>query len=123
MTSNGKESGSLIAAPIEIKWHSGLPIFASEAFLKSVGGEYGWLGGAEEAGQLRCVLPYTIVRTPGFRMVRFRVETVAWQKELTVQEEKSFLNSAIAYFRSIGADMIIPATNTALFRTYPHGAI
>lgn len=123
MTQTSEESGSLIARPIKIKWHSGLPIFASETFLKTVGDEYGWLGGTDERGQLRCVLPYTIVRKLGFRMVRFRVETVAWQEELSVQEEKSFLDNAIEHFRSIGADMVIPANNTALFRTYPHGAI
>lgn len=122
MTLTYEKSGGLIARPVEIQWHSGLPIFASEAFLKTVGDEYGWLGGIDAAGQLRCVLPYTIVRKPGFRMVRFRVETVAWQKELGVREEKSFLNNAIELFRSIGADMVIPANNTALFRTYPDGA-
>jgi FemAB family len=123
MTSNEKELCSLIARPVQIKWHSGLPIFASESFLKTVGDDYGWLGGVDEAGRLRGVLPYTIVRKPGFRMVRFRVETIAWQEDLTVQEEKLFLNNAIEYFRSIGADMVIPANNTALFRTYPDGAI
>lgn len=123
MTSNGKEAGRLVATPIEIQWHSGLPIFASETFLKTVASEYGWLGGTDGAGQLRCVLPYTVVRKLGFRMVRFRVETVAWQKKITVQEEKSFLNNVVEYFRSIGADMIIPANNTALFRIYPQGAI
>jgi Acetyltransferase (GNAT) domain len=122
MTLNAKESGGMIASPVEIKWHAGLPIFASEAFLKTVGEEYGWLGGTDGAGQLRCVLPYTIVRKPGFRMVRFRVETIAWQKELAVHEEQLFLNNAIEYFRSMGADMVIPANNTALFRTYPQGA-
>lgn len=123
MPSHPNESGSLIASPIDINWHSGLSIFASEPFLKEVGDDYGWLGGTDEAGQLRCVLPYTIVRKPGFRMVRFRVETIAWQQELPVELEKSFLNSATKYFRSTGADMVIPANNTALFRTYPNGAI
>ena len=32
------------ATPIEINWHPGLPIYASESFLKAVGDEYGWLG-------------------------------------------------------------------------------
>ncbi len=55
-------------------------------------------------------------------MVRFRVETIPLEEELDVQEEKSFLNSAVEYFRSIGADMIIPATTNTIFRTYPDGA-
>lgn len=55
-------------------------------------------------------------------MVRFRVETIMLGEELDVQEEKSFLNSAIEYFRSIGVDIVIPATTNTIFRTYPDGA-
>jgi lipid II:glycine glycyltransferase (peptidoglycan interpeptide bridge formation enzyme) len=55
-------------------------------------------------------------------MVRFRVETIFLDQELDEINEKSFLNSAIGYFRSIGADLIIPGTNNAIFRTYPDGA-
>jgi hypothetical protein len=110
------------AKPIEINWHTGLPIFARESFLKAVGDQYGWLGGFSEHDELRCILPYTIVRKAILRMVRFRVETIPLQGELEVQEEKSFLNNAMEYFRSIGADMVIPASNNAIFRTYPEGA-
>ena len=46
-----------------------------------------------------------------------------WKKSLAFEEEKLFLNSAIEYFRSIGADMIIPATTNTIFRTYPDGAV
>jgi lipid II:glycine glycyltransferase (peptidoglycan interpeptide bridge formation enzyme) len=55
-------------------------------------------------------------------MVRFRVETIPMEEGLNIQEEKSFLKDSIEYFRSIGADMIIPASNNAIFRTYPEGA-
>jgi len=110
------------ATPVEINWHPGLPIFASEPFLKAVGDEYGWLGGIDETGNLRCILPYTIIRKAIFRLVRFRVETILLGKELTISAEGSFLNSAVEYFRSIGADMIIPGTNNAIFRTYPDGS-
>lgn len=110
------------ATPVRIDWHSGLPIFASESFLKAVGDEYGWIGGTDESGKLRCVLPYTIIRKAIFRMVRFRVETIPLEGGINVQEEKAFLNSANGYFRSIGADIIIPATTNTIFRTYPDGA-
>ena len=113
----------LSASPVEIDWHSNLPIYASEAFLKTVGDEYGWLGGLDRTGQLRCVLPYTIVEKPFIRMVRFRVETIPIGGELTLFEEKSFLNNVVEYFRSIGADMIIPATTNTIFRVYPDGAL
>jgi hypothetical protein len=107
---------------IAIDWRPELPIFAKESFLKAVGDEYGWLGGFAESGELRCVLPYTIVRKPGLRMVRFRVETIPLVPGFDVAEEKSFLNGTIKYFRSIGADLIIPATTNTIFRTYPDGA-
>ena len=55
-------------------------------------------------------------------MVRFRVETIPIGDGLNIQEEKSFLNDAMEYYRSIGADIIIPATNNSIFRTYPEGA-
>ncbi len=109
--------------PVEIRWNSNLPIYASEAFLGSVGDEYGWIGGTDDSGQPLCVLPYTVVRKPGLRMVRFRVETIPLQPELDEQQERLFLGQAIEYFRGTGADMVIPSGNTALFRTYPTGAV
>ncbi|PYU50397.1 MAG: hypothetical protein DMG48_13855 [Acidobacteria bacterium] len=112
----------LTVTPTEINWHSGLPVFASEPFLKSVSDEYGWLGGHDSSGQLRCVLPYTVIRKPGFHIIRFRTETIPLA-DLAVEEEMFFLDDVVRYFRRSGADMIIPATNTALFRTYPNGAV
>lgn len=105
-----------------MRWTEELPIFARESFLKAVGDEYGWLGGFSESGELRCTLPYTIIRKAIFRMVRFRVETIPIGQGFDIPEERAFLNSAIDYFRSIGADMVIPATTNTIFRTYPEGA-
>ena len=111
------------AKPIEINWHPGLSIYASEQFLRVVGDEYGWLGGFAESGELQCVLPYTVIRKMFIRLVRFRVETIPLGEEPDVHEEKAFLNSTIEYFQSIGADVIIPASTNTIFRTYPNGAI
>ncbi len=111
------------ASRVDINWHPGLPIFASEPFLKAVGDEYGWIGGFDDSGNLRCILPYTVIRKAIFRMVRFRVETIPLGEGLAVEEEKSFLNSAVEYFRSRGMDMIIPATTNTIFRIYPEGAV
>jgi lipid II:glycine glycyltransferase (peptidoglycan interpeptide bridge formation enzyme) len=108
---------------VEIDWNPSLSIYASESFLKAVGDEYGWIGGTDDSGKLLCVLPYTIIRKAIFRMVRFRVETIPLGEELDIRVEKSFLNSAIQFFRSTDADMIIPATTNTIFRTYPDGAI
>jgi hypothetical protein len=112
----------LRATPIEIRWHSGLPVYASEAFLRTVSDDYGWIGGTDGAGELRCVLPYTVIRKAGFRIVRFRLATVPLEGELDLSEEKAFLNNATEYLRSTGVDMIMPGANSAVFRTYPDGA-
>lgn len=113
---------TLKAVPTKIEWHRGLSIYASEPFLKSSGDEYGWLAGVEESGTQRCILPYTIVRKSTVRMVRFRVETILLADDVGIEEEKTFLNGAVDYFRSIGAHLIIPGTTNAIFRTYPTGA-
>jgi peptidoglycan biosynthesis/recognition FemAB-like protein len=118
-----KRVNQLRAAPVEIMWHSGLPVYASEAFLRTVSGEYGWIGGTDGSGRLRCVLPYAVLRKPALRIVRFQVQVISWEQELTVEEEHAFLNSAVACLRSIGADMIMPGTNAAIFRAYPDGAV
>ena len=118
-----KEWNDMRAASIEISWNPELSIYASENFLKTVGDEYGWLGGTDNSGKLRCILPYTIIRKTLVRMVRFRVETILMSEDLSIEEEKAFLNSCIEYFRSIGADVVIPATTNTIFRAYPQGAI
>lgn len=113
---------TLRAELVKIQWDPTMPVFAKPEFLGAVGDEYGWLGGIDESGTQRCILPYTIVRKAGLRMVRFRVETIPGSMGLDVAEEKSFLNSVVQYFRTSGADVIIPPSNNALFRTYPDGA-
>jgi hypothetical protein len=114
---------SISAKPIAIEWDPSLPVFAKEEFLRAAGDEYGWLGGVDEYGKLRCILPYTIVRKLGVRLVRFRDETIPYGGALDIVEERSFLNSVVGHFRSSGGDVIIPASNNAIFRTYPDGAV
>jgi hypothetical protein len=114
---------NLKVQPISIHWNPGLPIYAAESFLKAVGSEYGWLGGIDRSGTLRCILPFTIIDKGPVRIVRFRVQTISIEEDLTLDEEKSFLNDVVEFFRSIGADMIVPATTNSIFRTFPDGAI
>jgi hypothetical protein len=116
------ESTNIEARRIDISWHPGMPIFASGPFLKAVGDDFGWLGGFDRKGELVCILPFTILKKYIVRMVRFRVETIQVKGNLSIAEEKSFLNSAAAYLEKAGADMIIPATTNAIFRTFPDGA-
>jgi hypothetical protein len=110
-------------APIDIKWNPEFSIYASEQYLKSVGHEYGWLGGMDEFGNLICILPYTIIRKSLVRMVRFRIETIPIAREYKIEEEMSFLNQVVEFFRSQSIAIIIPATTNAIFRTFPGAAI
>jgi len=110
------------AIQVNIDWHPGLSIYASEAFLKTVSDEYGWVGGFDDAGKPLCVLPYSVIRKATFRLIRFPTQTISFE-ELNIENEKDFLNKAVEYFRSIGADAIIPATVNTIFRTYPNGAM
>jgi len=115
--------GQLRTAPVPINWHDGLPIPASEQFLRAVGDDYGWIGGFDKAGECRCILPYSIISKLNCRIVRFRHETIPLGNGLEIEAERQFLDMAMEYFRSIHIDMVVPAGNTALFRTYPSGAI
>ncbi len=118
-----KEGDCMRVAPVKIDWHPGLSIYASEQFLKIVGDEYGWLGGFDGTGNLRCVLPYTVVRKGMLRMARFRIETIPVTEELELEKERAFLTQVVEYLRSAGAHMIIPQSTNAIFRTYPEGAV
>jgi hypothetical protein len=115
---------NLTAMPVEIEWHTGMPIYASRELLSAEGEEFGWIGGKDQEGNRNtcCVLPYTIVRRPGLHMIRFKTQTIPLVDDLSVEAEKAFLSSVVDYFRSTGADIIIPSGNTAIFRTYPDGA-
>lgn len=107
----------------DIRWHSDLSIYASEAFLRTAGDDYGWVGGYDQAGTLRCILPYTITRKATVCMARFRTETIPVGDPLMEEEEKAFLNSVVEYFRGRSVDLIIPATTNAVFKTYPDRAL
>jgi hypothetical protein len=109
--------------PVDIHWHPGMPIYASEQYLQAVSEEYGWIGGFDNSGSLRCILPYTIIRKAVVRMIRFRVETITLGDALAIEDEKAFLNGVVECCRSMGADIIIPATTNSIFRTYPAGAL
>lgn len=111
------------ATPVDIDWHPGLSIYASKPFLQSVSNEYGWIGGIDKAGKLACILPYSIIRRSVFRLIRFPTQTIHLEKEIAMEHEKEFLNSAVEYFHSIRADAIIPATVNTIFRTYPDGSL
>ncbi len=113
----------MIVRPVEIDWNPELSIFAAPGFLKAVGDEFGYLGGFDPAGRLLCFLPFTIIKKPFLKIVRFRIETILIEPGLNAEQEKYFLNLVVDYFKNYGADVIIPATTNSIFRTYPDGAL
>jgi hypothetical protein len=119
----GSKAQNLRVAAVDPHWHVGLPIYACREYLELDGSQAGWVGGTDQNGELRCVLPFYVIRKPGFQLVRFRTQTIALAGELGLEEEKAFLSGVVGYFRSSGADLIIPSGNTAIFRVYPDGAV
>ena len=117
-----RKGAAIRTRPIEVRWDPSKSVFAKPEFLQAVGDEYGWLGGFDDSDTLRCILPYTVVRKAGLRLVRFRVETMSTGPSLDVAEEQLFLNGVVRFLRAKGTDAIIPASNNAIFRTYPTGA-
>ena len=109
--------------PVPINWHSGLSIYASEPFLKSVSPEYGWVGGFDESGTLKCMLPYCVIKKSLFRLIRFPVQTIPANGNLDLNDEHQFLNDVVEFLRAFDPDLIIPATFSTVFRTCPDGAV
>lgn len=113
---------NIVAEPVNVEWRPSMPIYASDAFLKSEGDRFGWVGGRDDQARLVCILPYILIEKRGLRMVRFCTATIPLSGELDLEEERGFLSSVVEHFRATGADMIIPSGNSAIFRTYPDGA-
>ena len=108
--------------PVSIQWNPSLPIQSSEAYLRALGAPYGWVGGFDSLGRQRCAAAYSVLKKPFIRMVRFRSGVIPLVEDFGVAEEKEFLNGIVRHFRATMGDMIIPAANNVLFRTYPDGA-
>ena len=108
---------------IDVAWEPHLPIFASERYMRLLGEEYGWLAGVGGDGQYVCILPFVVVEKAMFRLVRFPSETIPLGPALAEETERAFLNGAIDCLRALNVDVIVPATFSSLFRTYPDDAI
>jgi Acetyltransferase (GNAT) domain len=117
-----EERRTMKAIPTAVNWHPDLSIYASEGFLRTAGDEYGWIGGMDDTGNLACVLPYVLIRKAVFRLVRFPVQTILLRGDLAVDREQTFLKGVVSHFQDRGADLIMPSTFNAVFRTYPSGA-
>lgn len=91
-----------------------LPVFATEAYLKSKSEDYGWLKNEH------FVLPFRIERKLIFKRLIFTTETLYLEENLSVEEEKKFLNEVVSFCQEQKlCDVIYKAQANAVFKTYP----
>jgi hypothetical protein len=91
-----------------------LPIFATENYLKSKSDEYGWF---VTDG---FVLPFTIEKKLFIKRLIFTTDTIYLKENLTILEEKEFLNEIISYCKENDiCDFIFKAQSNVVFNIYP----
>jgi len=91
-----------------------LPIFATENYLKSKSENYGWFLTDD------FILPFTIEKKLFFKRLIFTTDTIYLKKNLTLLEEKEFLNDITAYCKENQiCDFIFKAQSNVVFNTYP----
>ena len=105
---------------IKFKWSESHSIFSSEEYLRSISSDYNWIGGFSN-NELVCFVPYTkkyhkIFGKVVFTVAQFQSSTI-YEKEITVEIEKEFLEKAIDLLRNDKVDYIIQPPTYAVFRT------
>lgn len=94
-----------------------LPIFARENYLKSKSDSYGWFVTDD------FILPFTIDKKIIFKRLIFSTETIYRKEQLTLEEEKNFLNEVVNYCKEQKlCDFIFKAQANAVFNVYPNAA-
>ncbi len=94
-----------------------LPVCASEGYLKSAAKTYGWFVSPE------FILPFYTLNRAFTRHMIFTSGPVKNTPATTIQQEKAFLTDVVARCRRMAVDVISQPKTTALFTTYPDGAI
>ncbi len=94
-----------------------LPICASDGYLKSASNTYGWFTSPE------FILPFFTLNRTFARHMIFTSGPVKRNPKATIKQEKSFLSGVVAQCRTMDIDFISQPKTTALFNTYPDGAI
>lgn len=94
-----------------------LPIFATENFLKSKSSSYGWFVSN------KFILPFVIDKKLTFKRLIFTTETFYLEENLSIQEERAFLNEVVEYCRRDDiCDFIFKAQSNVVFKTFPENA-
>lgn len=108
---------------IKFNWNEQYPIFASEQYLHSISDEYGWLCGFKNK-RMQFVLPFVIKKKLIFRYLEFQTSTLYMDNSLTVQEERTFLNEVVNYFRKNSSiDFIKQPSTSVVFNIVPDQSI
>ena len=91
-----------------------LPVFATEAYLKSKSDNYGWFV------DKNFIIPFTIEKKLIFKRLIFSNETIYLNKKLDRKEEKIFLNEVVAYCKEHNVcDFIYKAQANVILNVYP----
>ena len=116
MNKNLKEYSNIITL-VHNEPNVTLPVFATENFLKSKSTTFGWFVNDD------FILPFLIEKKMFFKRLIFTTETIYLKKELTIQDETSFLNDMVAYCKKENVcDFIYKAQANAVFNTVPKGS-
>lgn len=112
----------MISRPVEILRdtlliRTTLPVCASEGYLKSTSRNYGWFSSSE------FILPFFILNRTFSRQIIFTSGPVKKIAECPVKKEKAFLSEVVDLCRKMDIDCIGQPKTTALFNTYPDGAV
>jgi lipid II:glycine glycyltransferase (peptidoglycan interpeptide bridge formation enzyme) len=94
-----------------------IPIFAHEGYLKAKSDNYGWFKSE------RFLLPFIIESRLIFKRLIFTTDTIYLKEDLSVEDEKAFLNDIVTFctLHNI-CDFIYKAQANAIFNTYPDGS-
>jgi hypothetical protein len=107
---------------INLNWDKRYSIFASDFYLRTIGEQYGWIGGYV-TDRLFFVLPFAIKSRLVFKSLVFTSDTIYMSPEAGVDQEKEFLNGVIKYFYSKKIDFIQQPATHVVFNTYPDNSI
>lgn len=94
-----------------------LPVCASAGYLKAAAETYGWFVASD------FVLPFYTLNRMFARHLVFTTGPIRKTAQTSIKQEKAFLTEVVVLCRRMGIDFIRQPKTTALFNTYPDGAI
>lgn len=113
-----KEQSSYIISEDKIRWEDDYSIFAKEDYLRLDAHQYGWIYGYKN-NILKYIIPYKVFKKLFFLYVQFQTSCIQVDRNVTLNDEKEFLNEVVNYLRDKDFDFIIAPPNYAIFNTIP----